>query len=76
MKVDYIEAAQLTITDAAVAGSAVNLIGPESVLFVVRGMILAHSFPVAISKVPVTINQDMKAIILGNPRWRNTSCGH
>lgn len=67
MKVDYIEAAQLTITDAAVAGSAVNLIGPESVLFVVRGMILAHSFPVAISKVPVTINQDMKAIILREP---------
>lgn len=67
MKVDYIEAAQLSITDAAVAGSAVNLIGPESVLFVVRGMILAHSFPVAISKVPLTINQDMKAIILKDP---------
>ncbi|MEQ9259239.1 MAG: restriction endonuclease subunit S [Roseovarius sp.] len=67
MKVDYIDAAQLSITDAAVAGSAVNLIGPESVLFVVRGMILAHSFPVAIAKVPVTINQDMKAIILKKP---------
>lgn len=67
MKVDYIEGAQFSITDAAVAGSAVNLIAPESVLFVVRGMILAHSFPVAISKVPVTINQDMKAIFLKNP---------
>lgn len=29
---------------------------------VVRGMILAHSFPVAVTLVPVTINQDMKAI--------------
>jgi type I restriction enzyme S subunit len=29
---------------------------------VVRGMILAHSFPVAQTSVPVTINQDMKAL--------------
>ncbi len=67
MKVDYIDAAQLSITNAAVVGSAVNLIEPGSVLFVVRGMILAHSFPVAISRVPLTINQDMKAIILTKP---------
>ena len=67
MKVDYIKAAQLSITDAAIAGSAVNLIDRDSVLFVVRGMILAHSFPVAISKVPLTINQDMKAISLKIP---------
>jgi type I restriction enzyme S subunit len=31
-------------------------------LIVVRGMILAHSFPVAINDVDVAINQDMKAI--------------
>lgn len=67
MKVDYIDAAQMSITDAAVTGSAVNLIEPKSVLFVVRGMILAHSFPVAVSNVPLTINQDMKAIILKKP---------
>jgi type I restriction enzyme S subunit len=57
----------MKITKAAIAGSAVNLIEPESVLFVVRGMILAHSFPVAISRVPLTINQDMKALVLKNP---------
>jgi type I restriction enzyme S subunit len=34
----------------------------ESVLVVVRGMILAHTFPVALNAVPVTINQDMKAL--------------
>ena len=67
MKVDYIAEAQMSITDAAVTGSAVNLIEPESVLFVVRGMILAHSFPVAISRVPLTINQDMKALVLKKP---------
>ena len=43
------------------------MIAPESLLFVVRGMILAHSFPVAIARAPVTINQDMKALELHEP---------
>ena len=30
---------------------------------VVRGMILAHSFPVAVTARMVTINQDMKALV-------------
>ena len=67
MKADYIAETQLNVTEAAITGSAVNLIEAESILFVVRGMILAHSFPVAISRVPLTINQDMKAIILKTP---------
>ncbi|WP_426129708.1 restriction endonuclease subunit S [Pararhizobium sp. PWRC1-1] len=62
MKVDYISASQMTITDKAVRESAVNLIDQGSLLFVVRGMILAHSFPVAINHSVVTINQDMKAL--------------
>lgn len=37
----------------------------KTVLIVVRGMILAHSFPVAITDVPVTINQDMKGLLTG-----------
>ena len=67
MKVAYIAEAQLNITEAAITASAGNLIEPESILFVVRGMILAHNFPVAISRVPLTINQDMKAITLKKP---------
>ena len=67
MKVEYIAEAQMNITEAAITGSAVNLIEPDSILFVVRGMILAHSFPVAISRIPLTINQDMKAITLKKP---------
>ena len=63
MKVDYLNGAQLSITDAAIKNSAVNLVEPQSILFVVRGMILAHSFPVAISKAPLTINQDMRALV-------------
>ena len=67
MKVDYIAETKLNITEAAITDSAVSLIEPKSILFVVRGMILAHSFPVAISRVPLTINQDMKAITLKKP---------
>lgn len=67
MKIDYIAEAQMSISETAVSGSAVNLIEPGSVLFVVRGMILAHSFPVAISLAPLAINQDMKALVLKKP---------
>jgi len=67
MKVGHIAEAQMSISEAAIAGSAANLIEAGSVLFVVRGMILAHSFPVAISRVPLAINQDMKALVLKKP---------
>jgi type I restriction enzyme S subunit len=63
MKVDYISDAQMAITEKAVKESSVNLIDRGSLLFVVRGMILAHSFPVAITREMVTVNQDMKALI-------------
>jgi type I restriction enzyme S subunit len=67
MKVDYVYESQMCISEAALADSAANLIEPGSVLFVVRGMILAHSFPVAVTRVPLAINQDMKAIVLSKP---------
>lgn len=68
MKIDYIAEAQMRISEAAIADSAANLIEVGSVLFVVRGMILAHSFPVAISRAPLAINQDMKALALRKPK--------
>lgn len=61
MKVAVIEDSRDHVSTAAIAGS-LSLIPPGSLLMVVRGMILAHSFPVAITRVPVTINQDMKAL--------------
>lgn len=64
MKLDSIEDADDKITNEAVEGSTVKLIPVGSLLLVVRGMILFHSFPVAITQVPVTINQDMKAVTL------------
>ncbi|ELW7389303.1 restriction endonuclease subunit S [Yersinia enterocolitica] len=62
MKVDYISTAELNISELAVANSSVRIIPNNSILFVVRGMILAHTFPVAINLREVTINQDMKSI--------------
>ena len=63
MKVDYISDAQDKITNQAVKESSTKLIPAGSVLIVVRGMILAHSVPVAITTREVTINQDMKALL-------------
>lgn len=69
MKSDRIGHSQLYITKDAVSKSAVRIISAGSLLFVVRGMILSHSFPVGVNEVPVTINQDMKAISPQIPEW-------
>ncbi|MGQ8707522.1 restriction endonuclease subunit S [Serratia sp. TSA_198.1] len=63
MKIDYIFDAEDHISESAVKQSSTKLIPVSSVLIVVRGMILSHSFPVAINTEIVTINQDMKALI-------------
>jgi type I restriction enzyme S subunit len=62
MKRDEIEDAEGHVSALALSSSAVRLIDPMAVLIVVRGMILAHSFPTAVTAQPVTINQDMKAL--------------
>jgi type I restriction enzyme S subunit len=63
MKRNYLDNAQDKITEQAIINSSAKLIPENSVLLVVRGMILAHSVPVAMTLRPVTINQDMKAFI-------------
>lgn len=67
MKVDWIHDAEDHISESAIARSSARLIPKKSLLMVVRGMILAHSFPTAISTVPLTINQDMKALVPFRP---------
>ena len=62
MKVARIADAEDHVSPEALANSALRLMPIGSVLIVVRGMILAHSFPVALTTAPVTINQDMKAV--------------
>lgn len=63
MKRWHIGESSLTITETAINQSAAHLIPAPAVLFVVRGMILARTVPVAISTCSLTVNQDMKAIV-------------
>lgn len=51
------------ITQEALDDGAAELVPPGSILTVVRGMILLHTFPVVVARVPMAINQDLKAIL-------------
>lgn len=51
------------ISDRVLAETSLKLVPAGAVLIVVRGMILAHTVPVAEARVPLTVNQDMKALI-------------
>jgi type I restriction enzyme, S subunit len=64
MKVDYISDSQDHISEIALKKSTTKLIPEGSLIIVVRGMILIHSFPVALTTSIVTINQDLKALCL------------
>jgi type I restriction enzyme S subunit len=63
MKVPRIIDSKDHITANAVRQTGIPLIQPPAVLIVVRGMILARTFPTALTTVPVTVNQDMKALV-------------
>ena len=65
MKRDAIGDSEDHITEAALDGTVVQLLPPQSVLVVVRGMILARTLPVAVTTEAVTINQDIKALRCG-----------
>ncbi|NWO08517.1 MAG: restriction endonuclease subunit S [Alteromonadaceae bacterium] len=62
MKKDRVSDSADHITKKALSEAGLSMVSPGVVLVVVRGMILAHSIPVAITEVPLTINQDMKAL--------------
>ncbi len=68
MKVLHVIDAQDHISPAALEGSSVRLIPPGSILMVVRGMILARAFPVAVAMREICINQDMKALLPSEPK--------
>ena len=54
------------ITELALASGVAELVDAGSVLVLVRGMTLAHSFPVCLTAVPLAINQDLKALSSGD----------
>lgn len=66
MKVFDIADSEDHVTELALEETSLSLIDPGAVLFVVRGMILAHTFPIAVNSVAITVNQDMKALRCGD----------
>lgn len=43
--------------------TGIRLLPEGTIVMVVRGMILAHTVPVSVLRVPATINQDLKAVL-------------
>src|SRR5207248_656037 len=62
MKVLRIVDTEDHITEQAVLQSSAQQIDAGAVLMVTRSGILEHTFPVAVADVPVTVNQDLKAL--------------
>jgi len=62
MKTERITDSEDHITESAVSESPANKIPAGSVLVVTRSGILRHTLPVAVTDVPVTVNQDLKAL--------------
>ena len=63
MKLDELADSIDHVTELAVSESGLNVMEPQTTMIVVRGMILAHTFPVCVSQVRGTLNQDMKALV-------------
>lgn len=63
MKQSLISSSEICLTEAGIGNSPARLVPAGSVLVVVRSGVLKHTLPVALTKVPVTVNQDMKALV-------------
>jgi type I restriction enzyme S subunit len=64
MKIPFISETQDYITAQAIENSSTKIVPRGSLLMVVRSGILRRHIPVAVTKRPLAINQDIKAIIL------------
>lgn len=62
MKTNVIVDTEDHISDEALRESTVSLVEPGAVLIVVRSGILRRKIPVAVNRMSVTLNQDMKAL--------------
>lgn len=63
MKTWSINRSQVSLTPLGLANSPAKIVPEGSVLIVVRSGVLKHSLPIGIARRPVTLNQDMKAIV-------------
>ncbi len=62
MKTFWLTDTQDKLTELAVEESSTNFVESEALLMVVRSGILQRTIPIAINRVRVTLNQDMKAL--------------
>jgi type I restriction enzyme, S subunit len=62
MKVETVAHTEDYITEIALANSSTTLLDPGAILIVVRSGILKHTLPSATNAVPVSLNQDLKAL--------------
>ncbi len=62
MKSDIITNSEMKITKKALQQTSIKMIPANSILLVVRSGILQHSLPACLNSIPITINQDLKAI--------------
>jgi type I restriction enzyme S subunit len=65
MKARVIAGSSVRITQSGMGASPAKLVPAGSVLVVVRSGVLKHTLPVGLTTVPVTLNQDMKALTPG-----------
>ncbi|MEN4397283.1 restriction endonuclease subunit S [Mycolicibacterium senegalense] len=63
MKRHVITTSLVTLTQQGVENSPAKVVPRDTVLVVVRSGVLKHTLPVALTGVPVTLNQDMKGLI-------------
>lgn len=61
LKVSRISSSELYVTQEG-AKNGTRLVPDGTILFVVRGMSLAKEFRIGISQIPLTFNQDLKAL--------------
>lgn len=62
MKIDYLSDAIDHISDLVFEETNIKKVPEGTILVVVRGMILAHSLPLAMNLCDIAINQDIKAL--------------
>ena len=65
IKTDVLKDSQIKINQLGVDNSTARLVPVNSVIMVIRSGILKHTLPVAVNKVPITVNQDLKVFIPG-----------
>ncbi len=63
VRVPRLRESALHVTQSALDEAKVRLLPPDTILVVVRGMRLIHTVPICLTQVPVTINQDLKALV-------------